>query len=85
MKAGLSVGELLKESKSKSWQSVSRKTEAPPDIKEDSHHFVWFSAYLTSSHGAKTSPLSWVNSAPKDGASGSSDIADILDKEQDHQ
>ena len=43
--------------------------------------FVWFSAYLTSSHGAKTSPFNSLNSAPKDGASGSSDIADILDKE----
>ena len=39
MKAGLSVGELLKESKSKSRQSVSRETEAPPEVKKDSHHF----------------------------------------------
>ena len=82
MKAGLSVGELLKESKSKSRQSVSRETEAPSEVKKKIIAiFVWFSAYLTSSHGAKTSPFNSLNSAPKDGASGSSDIADILDKE----
>ena len=82
MKAGLSVGELLKESKSKSRQSVSRETEAPPEVKKKIFAIlVWFSAYLTSSHGAKTSPFSSLNSAPKEGASGSSDIADILDKE----
>ena len=83
MKAGLSVGELLKESKSKSRQSVSRETEAPPEVKKKKilTIFVSFSAYLTSSHGAKTSPFNSLNSAPKEGASGSSDIADILDKE----
>ena len=38
-------------------------------------------AYLASSHGAHTSPLSSVSSAPKEGARGSSDMADILEKE----